>query len=382
MKNISFIFILSLGMLMVACGEKEEKPEDLVAVEAQLKDKKDQVRKLQDEIKELEQLKAKLDPSTNAFKPVRVDTVDLGNFASYYEVQATAETNQNITLSSEVNGVAQNIPVNEGQKVTKGQLLVNIDADVLLKNIEEVKTSLDLAKTAFERQKNLWEQNIGSEFQYLEAKNRKESLEKKLASLYAQYQKSNVRAPISGTVDRIMIKEGEMIMPGMPMFRIVNLDDMRIRAEISEARLGTVSKGDTVVVDFPSIPGYSQNAIVASVGQVINPTNRTFPIEVKLQNSNGLIKPNLLAVVKVKDYEEAGAIVINENIVQQDRQGNEFIFKVQKKEDDLIAQKTVIKTSKTFKGQTKVNEGLNKGDVIITDGSKEVSDNELIEIKN
>ena len=382
MKKYFVFFLIGATLLTAGCaGADSDKPEDLVELEKKISKKKDEIKELQTELADLEAQKEELYPSLKDFKAIEVDTIQLKEFATYYEVQGVAESKKNITISSETNGMVRDIPVNEGQVVSQGQLLISVDADVLLKNIDEVKTSLDLAKTAFERQENLWKQNIGSEFQYLEAKNRKESLENRLSSLYAQYQKSNVRSPITGTVDAIYAKEGEIVMPGARLIRVVNTADMTVKADVSESKIGTVKKGDTVTVIFPSLSQYEERGIVTSVGQVINPGNRTFSIEVSLPNKNNMVKPNLLSKIIIEDYRVDSAIVISSNLVQQDRLGNEFIYLVRKEQDDLLAEKKMIKTSKSYKGKARVIEGLEIGDVIITAGSKDVSDKELVKIR-
>ncbi len=372
MKRTIYLSLLGLSMFAVACQEKNELEEKREA----LSEKKGEIQELKNEISELETEIAALDPefakANRRAALVSTKPVTQTDFKHFVEVRGEVQSDKNITLSAESMGMVASIPVEEGQQVQKGQVLVNINADVLRNNIAGVKTQLELANTVFQRQKNLWDQNIGTEVQFLEAKNRKESLERQLETLQSQLAQSVVRAPFSGTVEEIMVRQGEMASVGVPLVRLVSLEDMYIKADVSENYIGKLQKGDKVTVNFPSLNRTIETTL-NSVGQVIDPNNRTFTIEARLPKENDLLKPNLLAVLKVKDFEKEKAIVVPTNLIQRDGQG-EYVYVVVQKGEIPQAQKKHITTGISYNNQTLVEKGLAADDVLIDLGFREVVD--------
>lgn len=372
MKKHIYLSFLGLSLFAAACQETNELDKKREA----LSEKKEKVQELKTEISELESEIAALDPEfakTNR-RAALVSTrpVTQTDFKHFVEVRGEVSSDKNVVLSAEAMGMVSSVPVEEGRQVSKGQVLVNIQADVLRNNMEEVKTQLELASTVFERQKNLWEQNIGTEVQFLEAKNRMESLERKLATLQSQLAQSVVRAPFSGTVEEIMVHPGEMASMGTPLLRLVSLEDMYIKAAVSENYIGKLRKGDKVEVTFPSLNRTIETTL-AAVGQVIDPNNRTFTIEARLPDENELLKPNLLAVLKVKDFEKEDAIVVPTNLIKRDGQ-SEYVYVVAENGDVPQAKKKHIDTGITYNNQTLVKSGLNAGDVLVDQGFREVVD--------
>lgn len=313
-------------------------------------------------------------------KIVEFTELQTNPFSHYFETQGVVETNLNTTVSPETQGVIRKVYVRTGDHVQKGQTLATIDTEILQKNIQELENSLNLAATVFNKQKRLWEQKIGSEMQYLEAKNSKESLELKLSTLKSQLAKANVAAPFSGVVDEVFVKEGQMANPALPLVRIVNLNNLYIKAEISEDHITHVKKGDEAIITFPS-QTIEQKASISRVGSYIDPNNRTFLVEVDIKdNGKGIFKPNLIAIVKIKDYGNDSAIVVPSSVVQQDATMQNFVYVANKQGGDMIAQKIVVKTGLTFDGKTEVLNGLKQGDILITAGARSLSNMEGIQL--
>lgn len=371
MKNTLNITLAAL-LLLSACGEDElaKKKEELAEKKKSLSELKDEIAALEEDIAVLDTAFAEEQRKSTLVTSLAVKQTDFDHFV---EVRAEVQSDRNVTLSAETMGTIQRIPVEEGQKVNKGELLVSIDADVLRRNISEVKTQLELATTLYEKQKRLWDQKIGTEVQYLQAKSNKESLENRLATLQTQLAQANMRAPFSGTVEQVMAREGEIASMGMPLLRLVSLSDMYLRADVSEAYIGKFEKGDEVEVYFPSLDK-TINTDLTAVGQVINPQNRTFAIEAKLPAKQASeYRPNLLAVMKVKDESRQNALVIPTNLIQRDGKG-EFVYVIQQDGETPMAAKKHIETSLNYKNQSVVESGLTASDVLVDEGYREVTE--------
>ncbi|SFE95932.1 efflux RND transporter periplasmic adaptor subunit [Thermoflexibacter ruber] len=382
--NIFFIALLVLSSLYLAsCGgdnasveiSEENKEKLLEAYKKQYADLKAKIDALENELREKDGIANKVN-----LKLIETQPVVQKDFAHFIEVQGNVESDKNVSVAPEMNGIILRINVERGQAVSQGQVIAEIDAEPIRKNISELETRLELAKTMFERQENLWKQQIGSEMQYLQAKNSKESLERSLDGLKAQLKKAYVKSPISGVVDELFMKQGEMANPAMPLARVVNLSEVQIKADVSEAYVPNVRKGDEVVVSFPSLQK-EMPVRISNVGQFIEPANRTFKVEMKLANKDGFLKPNTLAVVKIKDFGQKNAIVIPTFLIQQSTNGQEFVFVVRQNEKKNTVAKVLIKTGKSYGGETLVTEGLQAGDILVSKGYNEVIDGEEVNIQ-
>lgn len=382
--NIFFIALLILSSLyLVSCGggnaatdnSPEGKKKQLEEYKKQYADLKAKIDALENELREKDGIANKVN-----LKLIETQPVVQKDFAHFIEVQGNVESDKNVSVAPEMNGIILRINVERGQAVSQGQVIAEIDAEPIRKNISELETRLELAKTMFERQENLWRQQIGSEMQYLQAKNSKESLERSLEGLKAQLKKAYVKAPISGVVDELFMKQGEMANPAMPLARVVNLSEVQIKADVSEAYVPNVRKGDEVVVSFPSLQK-EMPVRISNVGQFIEPANRTFKVEMKLANKDGFLKPNTLAVVKIKDFGQKNAIVIPTFLIQQSTNGQEFVFVVRQNEKKNTVAKVLIKTGKSYGGETLVTEGLQAGDILVSKGYNEVIDGEEVNIQ-
>ena len=281
-------------------------------------------------------------------------------------------------ISAETPGLIEKIYVVEGEFVRRGQTLIKLNNDLLLKSFEELKTNYELAATMYERQSNLWDQKIGTEVQYLEAKNRKEALENQIETMRSQIDKTYIKAPFTGTIDELDAKLGQYAQPTIPLIRLVSLDDMYIKADVSEAYIGTIKKGEPTTVSFASLNEEFETTI-SSIGQVINPNNRTFTIEVKVPDLTYPLKPNLVAVVKIKDFEADDAVVIPNNLIQKDNRGD-YVYIVTKNSENPVARKIPVERGKTYQNQTMITNGLSGGEELINEGFRDVSDGMNVKI--
>lgn len=374
---------IGIGLIIVALvlNGCQTTPTTLEQKKEGLKTLKDEALDLRQKISTLEKEIAEVDPNFIRDNSTLVSTLKPihKKFVHKIEVRGSVQSRKNIILSGEAMGRINSIVVTEGKMVKKGQMLLQIDATILKNTIEELKTSLELANVIYRKQANLWENNIGTEIQYLEVKNKKESLERRLTTTYSQLDLASIKAPFSGSIDEVFVKEGEMAQPGLPMFRIVSLDDMYIKADISENHIGKIAVNDKVKVTFPSI-NREYNSFITAIGQVININNRTFSIEVKLESDN-LVKPNLTAVLELQDYENNEAWVIPTEIIQNDNYGD-FVFLVGNGDEKPVAKKFRIERGKSFRGETEILNDFNGNELIINQGFRDVSDGVAVKLVN
>ncbi len=375
MKQIAVIISLSL---LVACG-----PEGTAAKKAELDSYRQKVEEYNQKIADLEaELENQNDDSEAvALLPVEIKEMTPEFFARYFEVTGVIEALKDAYISPEINGQIQKVSVQRGSRVKKGDLILKLNSDVIEKSVDEIETSLELAKRIFSKQEELWEQNIGSELQYLEAKNAMQSLQARLATLEKQMEMAHVSAPFSGIIDDIMVKEGELASPGNPLVHLVNLSNMRVSANISEAYLSSLSKGDLVELRFPAYPEDLLKAGVTRLGEVIDPQTRTFTLEVELKNPREKLKPNMLTSVRIQDYKNNSSLVVPSNILRQDFNGT-FLFRISDENGSSKAQKVYVKRGITVQDQTMITEGLSAGDLVITKGFNLVSEGTPVRVIN
>jgi len=300
---------------------------------------------------------------------VKTRTMATNNVAHTFTATGGAEASQSAFISSEMNGQIKKIHVTEGQFVQKGTLLVSLNSSVISSSIGEVKSGLDLATIMFNKQDTLWNNlKVGKEVDFLTAKNQKESLEAKLNTLYAQLEMTKVRAPFSGIVDEIHGQPGELASPGRMLVQFVNLNSMKILADVSENYLPYINKGDEVELSFPAFPQKTIKTKIARLGNVINPANRTFKIELKIDNPGGKIKPNMVASIQVTDYENSH-FTVPAIIVKNDRKG-EYVYVV----DNNRAKKVYVKSGLPIGNEVIVETGIKANDKVIVEGYNLVSE--------
>lgn len=368
MKKILSITLIIL--IAASCGPAEEDG----SIKEQIKTYKDEVAQLNIKIRELEQQLVESGEAAEGYlTPVTVRELSKKPFMHYFQVSGNVEAVDKAYISPEINGQIKQILVSEGEYVKKGQLLAKLNTSITETTIEEVKTQLELAKTLYDKQEQLWEKNIGSEVQYLQAKNNKEAMENKLLSLEAQLDMAYIKSPIEGIVDVIDIEEGELAMPGFQLMQVVNLNKMKILAEVSEKYLPVIEKGDMVEVSFPTYPEIELSTAVIRTGNVINLGNRTFPVELRIDNKDGKYKPNILALLTFLDFNKEDALVIPSIIIKKDIQG-EYVYVVKELDGLKHAKKVYISTGRSYNDETLVTEGLKAGDKVIIEGYSLVTD--------
>ncbi len=330
----------------------------------------------------IEKLKAEMAPENGSGKPagravpVRIMRLQPSEFKHTIQVQGTIESDNNILVSPQSPGLVKKVHADVGDVVSKGELLAELDGAILESGIAEVENGLQLATTIYERQERLWNKNIGSEIEYLQARNSKESLERKLATLREQYNMTKIDAPISGTVDAVLIKEGEMAAAGFGAFRIVQLSSLKITAELSENHISSVKRNDLVGISIPVL-GREFEKKIDAVSQVIDPDHRTFQVEIKLPMREKDIKPNMLAVLTINDYTNPEALSVPKEIVQKTGDA-QFVFVASDEESGWTASRRMIVTGKNDRDRIEVLSGLGSGEHVITFGYQNVADGQKI----
>ncbi len=381
--NILFSFCFLI--VLVACQQESTSEKEVIPTD--LAGKKEYLKKKKVELRELNRVIAKVEGDINELAPPAEKTKKLvsimplvkKDFNRFVEIQAEVQSDDIVSASSEVGGRIIHLNVKEGQAIRKGQLVARVDLEQIDKQEAELRKGLELAVDLFERQSRLWKENIGSEVQYLQAKNNKERIEKTLETLSFQKKKANVYAPISGVIDQEFIKKGEMASPGMPIVQILNTSKVKVVADVPESYLGTIKKGETVAIKFPAI-NEEVSAKVSQLGRSINPANRTFEVEVNLSNRKGLLKPNLLALMLINDLSVTDAVVVPIDLVQQEVSGKQYVYISDEEGGFPIAKKTYVEIGESYEGEIIILDGLTGNETLITDGARGLSDGEFIEI--
>ncbi|MDT0294562.1 efflux RND transporter periplasmic adaptor subunit [Mesonia ostreae] len=386
MKKI--ILTLCIAASLFSCGKKEKSVDEIIDTGeiSQIREKKSELTTKQTELKaEIEKLNDEIEKLDTISRSVLVSVEKLQDsiFKHYVEIQGDVETDKNIILYPEFSGVLSKIYIKEGDEVRKGQLLAKIDDGGLSSQLAQSETQLALAKTTFERQERLWDQKIGSEIQFLEAKTNFDAMKNSVNQLRSQLAKTIVKAPFSGTIDKVFSDQGEVVSPGAnQLFRLVNLDEMYIVAEVPETYLGKIRKGSDVKVVLSSI-GKEFEGKVEKVANYINPNNRSFEIRVSVPNSDGTVKPNLIATVKLNDYTATNAITIPQNILQENSKGEKIAYLFQSEDgNEGVAQKVLVETGLSYNNKIEVTKGLESGQTIIVEGARTIRDGQEVKTKN
>ena len=367
MKN-KFLYI-SIATLMMACGSPDKK--------AELEKLKKQRTDIETKITSLEEALKKSDTTASKEKSTEVITMALTPqiFKTYIEVQGRIDADENVALSTEVPGTVTKINVKVGDEVTKGQVLAETDARATQQQIQDMQTNLDLAKQVYDRQKNLWDQKIGTEIQYLQAKTNKESLENKIGSLQEQIRMSKIISPINGTVDGVNIKVGQSVMPGLSAINVINFSNLKVKADVAESYATRVKTGNEVEVLFPDAKD-SITSKVSYASRAISSLSRTFNVEVMLDNTKEY-HPNMVAKLRINDYQSpAPEVVVPVKYIQRGTTENYVLVAQNGK-----AVKKVIKTNREYNGLIEIASGLNAGDLLITAGYDMLNDGDAITVK-
>ena len=385
MKNIYSILLISI--ILASCGGNKAKSVEEVISERNLETIRAKKAALDTEQQLLTEKLNLLEVAIGELDTIKklplVTTFKINDtlFNHYLELQGSVETKQNVLIYPEMAGTLLRVYVKEGQRVVKGQLLASIDDGGLIQQVAQLQIQADLAKTTFERQERLWNQKIGSEIQYLQAKSTYEGQQKAVDQLKSQLAKTSVRAPFSGVIDDVITEQGSVVSPGQSqLMRIVNLNNMYISTDVPESYINSITKNKNVLVEFP-ILGKQINAKIRQAGNFINPANRTFKVEIAVPNKDKSIKPNLTAKLKINDYTNENALLIRQSIISENAKGEQYIYVVKNKDDKYaIAERVIIETGKTQGDVIEVLKGLEKGVEIIDEGARSVKDGQSVQI--
>lgn len=362
--SLSIIFILFIGFLS-SCGTKSKDKQ------AQLADLKKEQSAINQKIATLE---SEIGPSnTGRVTDVSAPIVSPKTFISYVEVQGIIDADENVVANAEVPGVITALYAVAGQQVKKGQILAQLDDKVLQQQILQVQSQVDLANSLFQRQKNLWDQKIGTEVQFLQAQSNRDVVLKQLSALKAQSSMYKISSPINGVLDQMDLKAGQAVQPGMQGIRVVNLSKLKVKADVAESYSERVKQGDRVIV---TVPGASDSLIttITYAARVIEPTSRSYTVEVKLPTRADL-KPNMTAVLRIVDYEKKNAIVLPIKAVHQSENG-EYVFVAK----NNIAKRVQIKIGNSYQGIVEVVSGVNVGDQVVVEGTENIEEGDQLKI--
>ena len=389
MKNIYLLIIITV-FLNSCSNEKEPSLEEILETNdvELLKSRKSEIdAKLEELTLDLSQLNNKLSVLNKDRNTPLITTITTSEqkFNHFIELQGNVKTKQNVLVYPEMPGILNEVYVKEGQKVKKDQILATIDDGGLSQQLLLLKSNEQLAKTTFERQKRLWDQKIGSEIQYLQAKTSYDSQKNATKQLKKQLGKFTIRAPFSGIIDDVFKEKGTVVAPGpgAELFRIINLSNMYIETDVPESYISSIKKNKMVEVNFP-ILGRSYDTSIRQVGNFINPSNRTFRIEVGIPNLDGEIKPNLTAKLRLNDYSNSNAILIPQSIISENAKGQQFIYVVKdnKEKNQVYAERLVIETGKTNGDFIEVTKNLDANVEVILEGARSVNNGQVVKVIN
>lgn len=370
-------YIISLAALifLASCGGKTD---SLSTKKAELEKLKSEIQKLQGKAKTLEAEIAKMEnKKDDGGKLVETEQLAFANFNSYLTITGKADADQSTIATAQVPSTITAVLVQPGQSVSAGQALAYLDNTALRQSRAQLEQQITFATTIFNKQKNLWDKGIGTEVQYLNAKNQKEALEKNLATLDAQIAMYVVKAPISGTIESVDCKIGQTAAPGLPLFKVVNLGVMKVVADVAESYSGKINQGDKVIIEFTDINKKTES-VVAFASRVIDPLNRTFRIEVPIHNLPD-VKPNMIAKLMIVDYAAKHTLSVPTNCIQSAENSQYVVIAVQEN-GKTVAKRKVVKTGHSGQDRMEILEGLNEGDQIITNGFQELIDGQVLTV--
>ncbi len=373
MKQLFFTLLI---LTAISCSQNsgtEQKRAELDKLKKEQTGLREKIVKLEEELAALD-----TNSSNEKSKLVAITEMVSKPFNHYIEVQAKVEGDEDVTVSAETMGNITSLNVKAGDKVSKGQILAVVDDRIIRQGIAEMQAQLDLVTQIFNKQKNLWDQKIGSEVQFLQAKTNKEALEKRMGSLQEQMDMTRIKSPINGTVDLVNIKVGQTMAPGIPAFRVVNLSSLKVTAEVAESYISKVSRGNDVLIYFPDIGEEIKGKLDYS-GQAINSLNRTFNVEVRLNPKDGIYHPNMVAVLKIVDYTSPKAFVLPLASVQKSSDG-EFVYVTVQENGKEIAKRKTVKTGIIYNGMAEIKSGLDQGDKVITIGFQNIIEGDAIKL--
>jgi len=376
MKKVSFIIsILAIGV-MVSCGgsdslqAKKEKLEKLKSQQAELASK---ITALQEEIA---QQGDSTSENKTIYKTVALTPVTKQTFTHTIDLQGRVDGDENIVYGAKIPSVVSKIYVKAGDFVRAGQLLAELDNGNVKSNIEALTKNYELVKTVYEKRKALWEDKVGSEIEFIQAKANKEALEKQIQAAKDGLDMYSIRADFNGVVDLVNIKVGQQIAPGTGI-TVVNPSSLKIKADLSESYAGQVKAGNPVIVKFIDI-NKTINSKVTYASKSINPATRTFNVEIGLP-TDAELHPNMVTEINIVDYEKPNSIVVPINVIQ-DFEGKKVVFIAVKQGNNYVAKKVVVQVGRLHETSAEIIEGLAEGDQLITTGYQELTDGQIIKL--
>lgn len=380
MKSAQSVTVGLLSALFIATG--------CSSPDSKLDEKRQELSKLQDEKKNIETRIAELEKEVNAMAPdtgktqrqvpVKVETIIPSTFAHYITVQGIVTSDKLAMVSPKIGGTITRVNVQAGDRVSAGQILAEMDNSVALTQLQGLETQYDFAKTVYEKQKRVWEQQAGSEIEYLRAKNTMESLEKQMATAKEQVDMGRIRAPFAGVVDKVVPKVGESVSPGVEAFRVVNLSNLRVEAKVSESYLGNIQRGDDAQIEFPDM-GQQITAKVATVAQAVDNKDRTFTITIPLASSVNFVRPNMISVVRINDVTRDNALIVPLNAVQN-VEGKNYLYIAEQAQNGFIARRREVSTGLIYEGKAEILSGLSAGDKVVVLGMTDIEDGDSVNL--
>jgi len=400
-KILNILLSASLVLLIAACGSKaaKDKKGEIGDMKVTLEKKKKEKNELDAEIRKLEEQIGKADPaSAQAQKLVSVDTVTIGDFSHYIELQGHIDAdNVAYVAPSGQGGVVKAVYVKSGSRVSKGQVILKLDDALARQGVIAaqqqtgvLKARLAQAQTIYERRQNLWKQNIGTEIEVINAKAEVETIQSQLRGAESAVKsaqelanQANIAAPISGVIDQIDIKVGELFSPQRASdpktgIRVVNNSIIKMVTDVPENYVARIKKGDSVLVEVPETGKSPFKSVLSVIGSSINPTTRSFTTEARLP-SDPLLKPNQLATMKILDYKARAAVTVPINVVQTDEKGK-YVYVIEKAGDKWVVRKRIVIVGESFNGISEIKSGISAGEVIITDGYQTVYEGQSVTI--
>jgi len=344
---------------------------------AKLLDFKNEIKSGELKIQQYEKIIVKADPNFTGkreIKPKLVSAlpVEIKDFETFIEVTGNVTSIDDIRLSAEASGQITELYIKEGQYVKVGDIILKVDDNVIQKNIAELSTQLELARTVYQKRKNLWDQNIGSEIEFIQSRTNVEALENQIETINANRAKYTQFATAAGLVENLYVNKGEIVSPGSPVADVINLSKVKVEAELTETYLGKVKEGDYVTISVPT-SNYEKSSRILEISTRINPGSRTFKIEMDVSNPSGKLKPNSLAYIKLRDYFEKDAIIVPTNLIQYELDET-FVYIM----DNLSAKKVLVETGETFETETIITNGLSGNEILINKGYNDVVDGQKL----
>jgi RND family efflux transporter MFP subunit len=373
--KIRFAILASATVLLFACNP-EKSIEDL-------RSERDSLKK---QLAEVEKQILALDTtgmSEDFGLLVGLDTARIGLFEHKIDVQGSIETDKDVIINAESGGLIRQVMVKEGQRVSKGQVLVQIDADVISSSIDEVQTAIEFAEYNYNKQKELFDQGLGSEFQLQQAKSNLDNLKSRMSGLKTQKGKFVITAPFDGVVDQVFARVGAMAGPQAPVLRLVDNREIKVLADVSERLYSRLRIGMSIDVQIPSLNDSTITMPIAQIGNYIHPTNRTFRVQALLKD-NKVLLPNMLARMTITDYTNTNALVVPSEAVLRDRNNLSYVFVAKMEKGALVARRQDVAVVESFNGLSEiklVDGGLNAGMAVVVKGARGLAEGDLLRTK-